>query len=74
MLKVLAQERRFVFGVYRRHTKAVGYLGRIDRLFGMPATTRDWKPSRRSPRCRKTRRRARGKATGVLSEVAQDVR
>jgi len=42
LLKVLAQERRFVFGVYRREMKAIGYLGEIDRLFGVPATTRNW--------------------------------
>lgn len=43
LLKVLARERRFVFGVYRRQMKAIGYLGAIDRLFGVPATTRSWK-------------------------------
>jgi uncharacterized protein (DUF1697 family) len=30
------------FGVYRRHMKTIGYLGRIDKLFGVPATTRNW--------------------------------
>ena len=42
LLKVLAMERRFVFGVYRRQMKAIGYLGEIDRIFGVPATTRNW--------------------------------
>jgi uncharacterized protein (DUF1697 family) len=42
LLKVLAREHRFVFGVYRRQMKAIGYLGHIDRLFGVPATTRNW--------------------------------
>jgi hypothetical protein len=42
LLKVLAREHRFVFGVYRRQMKAIGYLGQIDRLFGVPATTRNW--------------------------------
>jgi len=42
LLKILAREHRFVFGVYRRQTKAIGYLGEIDRLFGVPATTRNW--------------------------------
>jgi len=41
-LKVLARENRFVFGVYRREMKAIGYLNDIDRLFGVPATTRNW--------------------------------
>ena len=42
LLKILARENRFVFGVYRRHMKAIGYLGSFDRLFGVPATTRNW--------------------------------
>jgi hypothetical protein len=42
LLKVLARDDRFVFGVYRRHMKVVGYLGTFDRLFGVPATTRNW--------------------------------
>lgn len=42
LMKVLARERRFVFGVYRRQMRAIGYLGDIDRLFGVPATTRNW--------------------------------
>jgi len=41
MLKVLARDRRIVFGVYRRHMKAIGYLGRLDQLFGAPVTTRN---------------------------------
>jgi uncharacterized protein (DUF1697 family) len=42
LVKLLAREGRFVFGVYRRHMKVVGYLGRVDALFGVPATTRNW--------------------------------
>jgi uncharacterized protein (DUF1697 family) len=42
LLKILAHEGRFVFGVYRRHMKVIGYLGALDRLFGLPATTRNW--------------------------------
>ncbi|MEX2271779.1 MAG: DUF1697 domain-containing protein [Vicinamibacterales bacterium] len=42
MLKILAQENQFIFGMYRRHMKAIGYLGTLDRLFGVPATTRNW--------------------------------
>jgi uncharacterized protein (DUF1697 family) len=43
LLKILARDNRFVFGVYRRHMKVIGYLGSLDRLFGVPATTRNWK-------------------------------
>ena len=42
MLKILAREDRFVLGVYRRHMKAISYLGTLDRIFGVPATTRNW--------------------------------
>ena len=42
LLKVLATDDRFVFGLYRRHMKAIGYLGTLDRLFGVPVTTRNW--------------------------------
>jgi uncharacterized protein (DUF1697 family) len=42
LLKILARDNRFVFGLYRRHMKAIGYLGTFDRLFGVPVTTRNW--------------------------------
>ena len=42
LLKILARDNRFVFGVYRRHLKVISYLGTFDRLFGVPATTRNW--------------------------------
>ena len=42
LLKVLARDNRFVLGVYRRQMKAIGYLATLDRIFGTPATTRNW--------------------------------
>ena len=42
LLKILARDHRFVFGVYRRHMKVISYLGSLDRLFGVPVTTRNW--------------------------------
>ena len=42
LLKILARDDRFVFGMYRRHMKVIGYLGSFDRLFGVPVTTRNW--------------------------------
>ena len=42
LLKVLAREGRFAIGVYRRHMKVIGYLGMLDRVFGVPVTTRNW--------------------------------
>ena len=41
-VRVFASENRFVFGEYRRHMKTIGYLGQMDKLFGVPATTRNW--------------------------------
>jgi uncharacterized protein (DUF1697 family) len=42
LLKILAVDDRFVVGVYRRHMKAIGFLGMLDRIFGVPVTTRNW--------------------------------
>lgn len=42
LLKILATDGRFVLGVYRRQMKVLRYLGALDRLFGVPATTRNW--------------------------------
>ena len=41
-VRVIASKDQFVLGVYRRHMKTIGYLGQIDKLFGVPATTRNW--------------------------------
>jgi uncharacterized protein (DUF1697 family) len=43
LVKILARDDRFVVGVYRRDMKVIGYLGTLDRLFGVPVTTRTWK-------------------------------
>lgn len=42
LVRVIASEKQFVFGMYRRHMKTIGYLGQLDRLFGGKATTRNW--------------------------------
>ncbi|MGE5207769.1 MAG: DUF1697 domain-containing protein [Alphaproteobacteria bacterium] len=42
LLKVIAVENRFVLGLYRRRMKAISYLGKIEKLFGVPATNRNW--------------------------------
>jgi len=38
----IASKKQFVFGEYRRHMKTIGYLGQIDKVFGVRATTRNW--------------------------------
>ena len=42
LVRFLARENRFVFGLYRRHMKVISYLGTLDRVFGVPVTTRNW--------------------------------
>jgi uncharacterized protein (DUF1697 family) len=42
LMQVIACEGQFVFGMYRRHMKTIGYLGQVDKLYGVPATTRNW--------------------------------
>src|SRR5262245_31137654 len=41
-VRVFARQDRFVFGVCRRQMKAIGYLGQLEKLFGVPVTTRSW--------------------------------
>jgi hypothetical protein len=41
-LKVLAIKDQFVLGLYRRELRAIRYLGQLDKIFGVPATTRNW--------------------------------
>jgi uncharacterized protein (DUF1697 family) len=42
LMKILARRNRFVCGMYRRHMKVIGFLGALDRLYGVPVTTRNW--------------------------------
>jgi uncharacterized protein (DUF1697 family) len=42
LVRLIASEKQFVFGMYRRHMKTIGYLGQIDKLYGAPVTTRNW--------------------------------
>jgi len=42
LVRVMEARGQFVFGMYRRHMKTIGYLGQIDKLYGAPATTRNW--------------------------------
>ena len=41
-LEVVGREGRFLVGRYRRQMNAVGHLGALDKLFGVPVTTRNW--------------------------------
>jgi uncharacterized protein (DUF1697 family) len=42
LLKIIAIQDRFVLGLYRRQMKAISYLSKIEKLLGVPATTRSW--------------------------------
>jgi uncharacterized protein (DUF1697 family) len=42
VLRIIAIEGRFVLGIYRRQMKAISYLGKIEKLLGVPATNRNW--------------------------------
>jgi uncharacterized protein (DUF1697 family) len=42
LLKIIAIPDRFVLGVYRRQMKAISYLGKVEKLLGVPATNRNW--------------------------------
>jgi len=41
-VKIVSRHKRFVFGIYRRHMRTIGYLGRIDAALGTRVTTRNW--------------------------------
>lgn len=41
-LRIVGQQGRFVFGVYRRTMRAIRHLAQLDQLFGVPVTTRNW--------------------------------
>jgi uncharacterized protein (DUF1697 family) len=42
LLKIIAIQKQFVIGIYKREMKAIGYLGKIEKILGAPATTRSW--------------------------------
>ena len=45
-VRILGQDGSFVFGVHRRHMRAIGHLRAIERLYGVPVTTRSWETIR----------------------------
>ena len=47
LLKIVAIQGRFVLGLYRRQMKAISYLGKIEKLLGVPATNRNWNTVRK---------------------------
>lgn len=41
-LRIVGQQGRFAYGVYRRDMRAVRNLSSLDKVFGCPVTTRNW--------------------------------
>jgi uncharacterized protein (DUF1697 family) len=41
-MRIFGVQGRFVLGVCRRDMKAIGYLGHLEKIFGVPVTTRSW--------------------------------
>lgn len=69
LLRIVSAKGRFLFGMYRRHMKTIGYLGQIDKIVGAPVTTRNWNTiaaivrilrNEQKPHCEKKDRVARG--------------
>ena len=42
LMKIVTRRKRFVIGLYRRHMKVIGFLSALDRIYGVPVTTRNW--------------------------------
>ena len=42
LLRIVAIRDQFVLGIYRREMKAIGYLGKIEKILGEPGTVRNW--------------------------------
>ncbi|HXD48600.1 MAG TPA: hypothetical protein VN600_07500 [Gemmatimonadaceae bacterium] len=42
LVRVRGCDGRIAYGEYRRHMKTIGYLGQLDKAFGVPVTTRNW--------------------------------
>ena len=42
LLRLIAIQDRFAFGLYRRHMRAISYLSQVEKRMGVPVTTRNW--------------------------------
>jgi uncharacterized protein (DUF1697 family) len=42
LVRVIAIQQRFAFGLYRRHMRTIGCLNQIERRIGVSVTTRNW--------------------------------
>ena len=42
LLRLIAIQDRFAFGVYRRHMRVISFLTQVEKHMGVPVTTRNW--------------------------------
>jgi uncharacterized protein (DUF1697 family) len=42
LLKIIRIEKQFILGLYRRQMKAISFLGKLEKLFDVAMTTRNW--------------------------------
>jgi uncharacterized protein (DUF1697 family) len=42
LLRLIAIQDRFAFGLYRRQMRAISYLSQLEKRMGVPTTTRNW--------------------------------
>ena len=42
VVRIIGCRDRFLFGLYKRQMRTISYLGRVEKLLGIPATTRNW--------------------------------
>lgn len=42
LLQIIRRNERIVVGMYRRQMRAIAHFGSLDRVFGVPVTTRNW--------------------------------
>lgn len=76
LVRILARENRFVVGLYRRRMEVIRYLGTLDRVFGVPVTTRNWntitaiaRVLNSSATCGKRKRTDRGSPGAAAQQV-----
>ena len=42
VVRIIGCRNRFLFGLYKRQMKTISYLNQVEKVVGIPATTRNW--------------------------------
>lgn len=69
-VQIIGSKDRLLFGIYRRHMRTIGYLGQIDEIVGVSATTRSWSTIRSVLRILKATSQ---QPTDALAEVGEAI-